>query len=138
MAPLIEVSDDFMKILPTDKYIRRFDLEENLSNSYSANQNKEEKYLKGKTGKIFNRVEATPENSFFKKFDEYNDTAKFDFCGNESEAIAKRIFSDDICNIISGSYQTANYVKTEPGSGRIKRTDDGWEVTERLNVFLED
>ena len=92
MAPIIEVSEDYMKELDSNKYTRRFDLEKdlekNISNSYSAVPNKEVKYLKGKKGRIFNRAENTPENSFFKMFDEYNDTAQWDFCGDGREAIA--------------------------------------------------
>lgn len=139
MAPIIEVSDDYMKELDSNKYTRKFDLERDLekkiSASYSAVPNKEEKYLKGKTGRIFNRAENTPEGSFFKMFDKYNDTAQFDFCGDEAEAIAKRIFSDDICNIVSGGYPNANSVRTNPG--KIKHIDDKWEVAEPIEVFLE-
>ena len=139
MAPIIEVSGDYMSRLDSDKYIRRFDLEETLkeeiSDSYSTT-NKEEKYLKGKTGKIFNRAENNPQYSFFKMFNEQSGDAQFDFCGDDAEAIAKRVFSDDICDIVSGSYQKANSVRTLPG--RIKSIeDDKWEVTERIKVFLE-
>ena len=139
MAPIIEVSNDYLKELNSNNYTRRFDLEKelgkNISTSYPTTKNEEVKYLKGKTGKIFNRVENTPEYSFFKMFNENNNVAQFDFCGNEKEAIAKRVFNDDICDIVSGSYQTANSVRTNPG--KIKQMDDIWEVTERIKVFLE-
>lgn len=93
------------------------------------------KYLKGKSGKIFNRLENTSENSFFKLINESNDTAQFEFCGDEAEAIAKRIFSEDICNIVSGSYQNANSVKTDK-PGRIKRVGEQWEVIEPVEIKL--
>lgn len=93
------------------------------------------KYLKGMSGKIFSRVENTPENSFFKLFNEGNDTANFEFCGDGLEAIAKRIFSDDICKIVSGSYQNAHTVKTDK-AGKIKRVGDQWEVTEPVEIKL--
>jgi hypothetical protein len=95
----------------------------------------EEKYLKGKTGKFFNRAEDTPETSFFKLFNERDGVALFDFNGDESEAIAKRIFSEDICDIVSGGYQNANSVKTNPG--KVKYVCDRWEVIEPIKVFLE-
>lgn len=139
MAAIIEVSDDYLKKLDLNNYTRRFDLEngleKNFSTSYSSSQNKEIKYLKGKTGKTFNRAESTSENSFFKMFNECNGVAQFDFCGDDKEAIAKRVFHDDICDIVSGNYQTANSVRTNPG--KIKHIDDVWEVTERIKVFLE-
>lgn len=93
------------------------------------------KYLKGKSGKIFNRVENTPENSFFKLINESDDTAQFVFCGDEAEAIAKRIFSEDICDIVSGSYQNAHSVKTNK-PGKIKLVGDQWEVTGPVEIKL--
>lgn len=93
------------------------------------------KYLKGKSGKIFSRVEYTPENSFFKLFNEKDNTALFEFCGDEAEAIAKRIFSEDICNIVSGNYQNANSVKTKK-PGKIKFVGDQWEVTVPVEIKL--
>ena len=93
------------------------------------------KYLKGKSGKIFSRVEYTPENSFFKLFNENDNTALFEFCGDEAEAIAKRIFSEDICNIVSGNYQNANFVKTKK-PGKIRRVGDQWEVTVPVEIKL--
>lgn len=93
------------------------------------------KYLKGKSGKIFSRIEHTPENSFFKLLKENDDDAQFEFCGDESEAIAKRIFSEDICNIISGNYQNANSVKTHK-PGKIKRIGEQWVVIESIEIKL--
>jgi len=93
------------------------------------------KYLKGKSGKIFSRVENTSENSFFELYNEIGDTAQFRFCGNEAEAIAKRIFNEDICKIISGSYQNAHAVITNR-PGKIKRIGDQWEVTEPIEIKL--
>lgn len=93
------------------------------------------KYLKGKSGKIFNRVECTPENSFFRLFNENNDTAQFEFYGDEAEAIAKRVFSEDICNIISGNYQNAKAVKTNK-PGKIRRLGEQWEVTQPIQIRL--
>lgn len=93
------------------------------------------KYLKGKTGKIFSRVEYTPEDSFFRIANEYGDTADFEFSGNEAEAIAKRIFHDDICQILSGTYQDARSVKMiKPG--KIKRIGEQWTVIEPITIIL--
>lgn len=93
------------------------------------------KYLKGKSGKIFNRSENTPENSFFRLFNEKEESAQFEFFGDEGEAIAKRIFSEDICTIISGSYQNARAVITSK-PGKIKRIGDQWEVFEPVEIKL--
>lgn len=93
------------------------------------------KYLKGKSGKIFNRVENTPENSFFKILNGNEEIAQFEFCGNEVEAIAKRIFSEDICVIASGNYHNARTVTTSK-PGKIKRIGDQWEVIEPIHINL--
>ncbi len=100
---------------------------ESLRNSY--------KYLKGKTGKIFSRAEDSSENSFFRLFDEHDDFALFEFYGDEAEAIANRIFSDDICNIISGNYQNAQKVITYV-PGEVKRIIDQWEVIKPVQIKL--
>jgi hypothetical protein len=93
------------------------------------------KYLKGKTGKIFSRAENSPENSFFRLYDERDNSALFEFNGDDAEAIANRIFSDDVCNIISGGYQNAQKVITSK-PGKIKRIGDQWEVFEPVQIKL--
>lgn len=93
------------------------------------------KYLKGKSGKIFNRAENTPDNSFFKLLNENDETAQFEFFGNEAEALAKRIFSEDICKIMSGSYQNAHSIVTSK-PGKVKRVGEQWEVTEPIQIKL--
>jgi hypothetical protein len=93
------------------------------------------KYLKGKSGKIFNRAESTPDNSFFKLLNENDEAAQFEFFGNEAEALAKRIFSEDISIIISGSYQNARSIITSK-PGKIKRVGEQWEVTEPIQIKL--
>jgi len=93
------------------------------------------KYLKGKSGKIFTRVEHNPDNSFFKLYNETDDTALFEFCGNETEALAKRIFNEDICKIISGNYQNARSVITSK-PGKIRRIGEQWVVTEPIQIKL--
>lgn len=93
------------------------------------------KYLKGKSGKIFNRVENTPDNSFFKLLNESDENAQFEFCGDEAEAIAKRIFSKDICTIVSGSYQNAHSIDTRK-PGKVKRVGEQWEVIDPIQINL--
>lgn len=93
------------------------------------------KYLKGKSGKIFTRTENNSENSFFKLFNESDDSALFEFWGDEAEALAKRIFSDDICTIVSGNYQNARSIETSK-PGKIKRVGEQWEVIEPIQIKL--
>jgi hypothetical protein len=90
------------------------------------------KYLGGKQGKTFS-VYTSPEGNFFKLQKETATTAEFVFEGNEAEAIAKRVFSDDICNIISGSYQNAQSVKTLK-SGTLEKDDDKWKVKDKIEI----
>ncbi|MDR1403050.1 MAG: hypothetical protein LBJ60_05030 [Tannerellaceae bacterium] len=93
------------------------------------------KYLKGKSGKLFGRAEYTPEDSFFRMANESGDTADFEFFGNEEEAIAKRVFHADICQIASGNYQSAHAVKMNK-PGKIKKTGEHWEVIEPISITL--
>ena len=93
------------------------------------------KYLKGKSGKVFNRAENNPDNSFFKLFNVVDDEALFEFSGDEAEAIAKRIFSEDICTIVSGNYQNAHSIQTSK-PGKIKRVGEQWEVIEPIQIKL--
>ena len=93
------------------------------------------KFLKGKSGRLFNRTESTADNSFFKLLNENDETAQFEFFGNEAEAIAKRIFSEDISIIISGNYQNAHSIKTDK-PGKIKRVGEQWEVIEPIQIKL--
>jgi hypothetical protein len=95
----------------------------------------EVKFLKGKSGTMFNRAENNPDNSFFKLFNESDGTAQFEFHGNDAEAIAKRIFSEDICIIVSGNYQNATSIKTSK-PGKIKRVGEQWEVIEPIQIRL--
>lgn len=93
------------------------------------------KYLKGKSGKVFNRAENNPDNSFFILFDENDDVAKFKFSGDDAEALAKRIFSEDISTIVSGNYQNARSIQTSK-PGKIKRVGEQWEVIEPIQIKL--
>ncbi|NDV65649.1 hypothetical protein [Bacteroides sp. 224] len=93
------------------------------------------KYLKGKNEKTFSREDNTPEDSFFRISNESNDTADFEFFGNEKEAIARRIFSDDICEIVSGNYQKAQSVEIIK-IGKVKRIEGGWTVIEPIKIKL--
>ena len=116
---------DESEVINKKETIREGD--ESLKKSY--------KYLKGQTGKIFSRAENSSENSFFRLFDENDDYAFFEFNGDEAEAIANRIFSADVCNIISGSYQDAHEVTTSK-PGKVKRIGDQWEVVEPVQIKL--
>ncbi|MDD2475322.1 MAG: hypothetical protein PHI32_05365 [Dysgonamonadaceae bacterium] len=110
---------------------------ENIINPKIILQNTEQssppKYLKGKTGNRFNNTDSSPEGSFFKIIDEKEETAHFVFNGVEEEAIAKRVFSDDISKIISGSYDNWKFVRTVT-PGEIKHVGDHWEVTKPIEV----
>jgi hypothetical protein len=118
----------------------------NKMNSFNNNVEIEEQsekefagYLKGKRGNVFSRLDETPENSFFRLFNIEGDRGYFEFYGDEEEAIANRIFSNDGYNsikVISGSEErNATSVKTKK-PGKMRRTDNGWEVTEPVEIEL--
>lgn len=95
-------------------------------------------YLKGKSGKRFNRVESNSEGSFFKIFDISGDIAKFEYSGDDKEAIAKRIFNNnDGVMDVEGSMKDADTViNIEPGE--LKKDGDGWIVTKPCKIKLVD
>jgi hypothetical protein len=93
------------------------------------------KYLGGKQGKTFS-VYSVSEGNFFKLQNETAETAEFIFWGNEKEAIAKRVFSDDICEIVSGNPQNAQLVKTNK-PGALKKNGDRWEVKDKIRIKFE-
>lgn len=91
------------------------------------------KYLKGRLGNTFSVVSYTHEGCFFKVENEKPDnTADFVFLEKDKEAIAKRIFSDDICEIISGNYRNAQSV--ESSKGKVKFINGKWEVIEKIKI----
>lgn len=93
------------------------------------------RYLSGIDENRFNIVDTSPNNSFFKILNEKEETAEFEFSGSAEEAIAKKVFNEHISKIISGSQKTAQSVKTT-NPGEIKRIDNHWEVTKRIEVEL--
>lgn len=118
---------------------KRLDFIEQISTQENERNIKVEKtnlrYLKGKQGKSFSRVDENPEDSFFVLYNERGGEAFFEFHGDNGKAIAQRAFSDDICKIISGGYTNANKVKNHK-PGRVKNINGKWEVTEVLEVEL--
>jgi hypothetical protein len=123
------------RISKQNQVVKPKEIIEKPSNESLEKVNTPTKYLKGNSGKIFNRIESTPENSFFKIFNESGNTAQFEFDGNEAKAIAQRIFNEDICQIVSGSYQNAHSVITSK-PGKIIRIGDQWEVIEPIEIKL--
>lgn len=125
-----EIADKVLKY----KRLSESDSKEiNVENNVGSNNSY--RYLKGKSGNIFNRAEYSPNNSFFRLINETEETAQFEFFGDQAEAIAKRIFSEDISNIVSGNYQSAQSVLTiKPGI--IRRLGEQWAVIQPIQIKL--
>jgi len=92
------------------------------------------KYLKSEPGKIF-RESQSAEGCFFRLRNERNETAQFEFCGDEKKAIAQRIFIDEISVIVSGKYANA-HVKTVT-MGDLRRNGEKWEVVNPIKIKIE-
>lgn len=103
--------------------------------SHYIEQSFPSKYLKGITNNKFSITDSSPENSFFKVTNEKDDNAQFIFSGVEEEAIAKKVFNDDISKIVSGSYKNSKTVRTIT-PGEIKRISDYWEVIKPIEIEL--
>lgn len=119
------------------------------ANNKTINKNKEEKesnsaakttitkYLKGKSGRSFSRADNDPDNSFFGMVNESNGSAEFVFYGNSEEAIAKRVFSDDISEIVEGSYNnTTSVITVSPGTIHKNNNSGNWEVSSKIKIKL--
>lgn len=128
------IVDRVLECLKLNEKERKPSSQESASNNTFIPQKIVYKYLKGKTGKTFSRAENTPEDSYFRLSNESGDVADFEFFGNNEEAIAKRIFHEDICEI-SGSYQGAHKVEMI-SLGKAKRIGEQWTVTERIKIRL--
>jgi hypothetical protein len=93
------------------------------------------KYLAGKKGKTFSRISDNPDNCYYRMFNRNGDTANFEFCGNECEAIAQYAVLSDVCEI-SGSRQNADSVRNI-NAGTIILKDDVWEVQTPAKIKFE-
>jgi len=90
--------------------------------------NSEVKYLRMKSGIYLSQESHSQANSKYKVFDIQGNTAKFEFCGNELEAIANReAFFDNVCDD-SNYYPNAKQVVNEQ-AGIVELQGDGkWKV----------
>lgn len=126
VAPIVET-----KSTPTDIEAKKADIE-----SKPSAPKKVSGYLKGKRGNTFSIVENNSDRSFFVIFNEEGDAASFEFSGDKAEGIAKRVFSDDISETVSGSMKTAVNVYTVE-AGQLKKVDDVWTVVKKTKVAFE-
>lgn len=130
---------DSLQPKKTDLEIKESQIQENNTAEHNTKQknihSSPSKYLRGISDNKFKITDSSPGGSFFRIINENNDSAQFEFYGIEAEAIAKRVFIDDISNIVSGSYQGAESVKTIT-PGELKRVDDHWEVTKSIEIKL--
>jgi hypothetical protein len=92
-----------------------------------------QRYLKRRSDKVFNQVSDDPDGSFFRLFDQQGNRAKFDFCGNEAEAIANRdaVF-DMICETF-GVYHSAQHIVTEV-PGEVELQNNKWVVIRNAGI----
>ena len=90
--------------------------------------NSQAKYLKMKSGIYLSQESDSPANSKYKIFDIQGNTAKFEFCGNEIEAIANReAFFDNVCEDSNYSPNAKQVINEQ--SGVVELQSDGkWKV----------
>jgi len=96
--------------------------------------NSKVKYLKMKSGIYLSQESYSQLNSKFKIFDIQGNTAKFEFCGNELEAIANReAFFDNVCDDSNYS-PTAKQIVNEQ-HGVVELQGDGkWKVITKATI----
>jgi hypothetical protein len=92
------------------------------------------KYLKMKSGDYLSQESDSQENCKFKLFDINGDTAKFEFCGNEQDAIAnKNATFDTVCEDSNYVANATHIENLEPGE--VRRQPDGkWKVIKKAKI----
>jgi hypothetical protein len=92
-----------------------------------------QKYLKRRSGKVFNQVSDNPKGCFFRLFNQHGNRAKFEFCGNEEEAIANRDAIFDMICETAGICQSAQHVVTEI-PGELELQNNKWVVIKKAQI----
>lgn len=93
-------------------------------------------YLAGLTKDRFSRISDNAENSFFRMYDINADTAKFEFFGDDAQALAQRVpASEGVFDVEGGSITEAEFINTAH-PGELKREGDSWVVTKKVRVVL--
>jgi TolA-binding protein len=87
--------------------------------------NHEVKYLKGKSGKTFSRIESSPEGA---NWCLKGDTNQFEYCGTLEAARSNYNAIFDNVSETTGNVQNAKGVETKE-KGTVKVIDNIWEVT---------
>jgi len=103
-----------------DKEIEQIDCSETINENI--------KYLKGKSGKTFSRVEDSLEGANWRMINIKGETAQFDFCGTIETARSNYNAIFDNVSETTGDVQNARKVETTV-KGTIKLMDNKWEVT---------
>jgi len=117
----------------TNEFQQKSDMDE-LGGTNSAYENV--KYLKGKNGNEFSRVEDSPDGAYWRMLKSNGETAQIEFYGTTEDARSKfnGIF-DNVSETI-GDIQNAKIVKTI-GRGIIKLVDNKWKVTTPAKIKFE-
>lgn len=93
------------------------------------------KYLSGVNENYFTYVDTNPDGSFFKIENQRGDIAEYTFHGSDEEAIAKKVFNEQISKTLSGSQKSAKKVEVVT-PGKIKQVNNHWEVTQPIEIKL--
>lgn len=101
----------------------------------TVNNKQPTKYLSGINGKSFTNVDTNSDGSFFVIINQKGDTAEYTFHGSDKEAIAKKIFNEQISKTLSGSQRSAKKVEVVT-PGKIKQVNNYWEVTQPIEIKL--
>lgn len=92
-----------------------------------------DKFLKGKSGNVFSRVESSSEGCFYKLINEKNETAEFEFCANIEDVRHQTNAVFDNVSELSGSIQNAKSIQTAE-KGKVKLVNGKWEVTQKTKI----
>ena len=103
----------------------------------SLAENSQVKYLKYKSGVYLSHELSNSTDSNYKIFDIHGNYAKFEFCGNEQEAIAdKDAFFDSVCDDSNFSSNVNQVINVEPGAVELQG-DGRWKVTKKATIKFQ-
>lgn len=94
---------------------------------------KTDKFLKGKNGNVFSRVESSSDGCFYKLLNEKNETAEFEFCANIEDVRHQTNAVFDNVSELSGSIQNAKSIQTTE-KGKVKLVNGKWEVYQKAKI----
>jgi hypothetical protein len=90
-------------------------------------------YLKTFQDGVFHSLSKTPENCYFRLFNQNGNTANFEFSGDEQSAIANKDSIKEVYETSGGSIDATNIKNIEPGFVTLQ-DNKTWKITQKAKI----